>query len=190
MRILVLSATMYVLLGGCKPDSVHTEVAGYGIRFPITMAELQKQYPNGYKSFSHKFIDSTQSVRTEWWFDTRGNSGNRDSRSQPYGVSIFLKNKGNRLDSVKTTLEQQYKQSLKPLTLHELEEGLTPVSPPVYVCHINKETILVLRKAAKYRGDSWSEYNSLRISIGYNLNKKEEEFFTLFSGGTIHEDIY
>lgn len=184
---LLLSGVTNVLLFGCQPEPIHTELAGYTIEFPVTIAELQRQYLHGYKFMDHKFIDSTQSIRAEWQFNVWGSSGNHDPKNEPYGVVIYLKNKGNQLDSVKTALETQYKQSLKPLIIDKLEGNFTKINPPIYVCHIGKETILVLTKAINYRGDPWSEYNSLRISLGYNLTKKEEELFALTSGG-IHKD--
>ncbi|GAB2559578.1 hypothetical protein GCM10027190_06760 [Spirosoma areae] len=152
------------------------------------MAELQKQYPKGYPIEHYKFIDSSQSIMAEWWFDTwENNMGNHDPKSQPHGVVIFLKDKGNQLDSVKTALEQQYKQSLEPLEIHKLKGDFTKINPPIYVCHINEGTILVLTKGATYRDDPWSQKNSLRISIGYNLSQKNEEFFALL-GGDINKD--
>lgn len=186
-RILLLSGALYPLLWSCKPNPIHTELAGYTIQFPITVAELQKEYLNGYTLGYSKFIDSTQSTRAEWQFNAWGSGGNHDPKNESYGIIIYLKNKDNQLDSVKTALEQQYKQSLQPLTFEKLQGDFTKIDPPLYACHINEETILILTKAVSYRGDSWSQYNSLRISIGYNLSKKEEELFALTSGG-IHED--
>ncbi|GAB2602032.1 hypothetical protein [Spirosoma areae] len=187
IRALLLSVALLMGLWGCGPDPIRTELVGYRIQFPITMMELQKAYPNGSLFGHHNFIDSTASIRTEWQFDSWGGAGRQDRRNQPYGVVIFLKNKGNQLDSLKMALEGQYKQSLKPLAIQKLEGDFTRIDPPIYVCHINRETILALTKAVSYRGDRWSEYNSLRISIGYNLSKKEEELFALTSGD-IHED--
>ena len=163
------------------------KVAGYTIQFPNTLAELEKEYPNGHRVDYNKFIDSNQTNRVEWQFNVWGSNRNHDPRNNPYGIVIYLKNKGDRLDSVKTALEQQYNQVLQPFIFQKLQGDFTKIDPPIYTCHIERGTILVLTKAVSYRRDSWSQYNSLRVSIGYNLTKKEEELFALTSG-SIHED--
>ncbi|UFH56091.1 hypothetical protein [Spirosoma sp. KNUC1025] len=112
-----------------------------------------------------------------------GGKGNQDPGNEPYGVVILLKGKGYQLDSVKAALEVQFKKRLNPLTINKLEGNFDKISPPIYACHINGDAIVLLTKAANHRGDSWSEYNSLRISIGYNLTKEEEELFAVTSGG-------
>ncbi len=188
IRVALLSGGVYVLLWSCKPNPIHTELAGYTVQFPITVAELQRFYPNGYKSFSTKFVDTSHSIRAEWWFNTHGTNGNRDLGNQPYSIGIFLKNEGSQFDSIKTALEKHYGKTLLLLNVTRLGkyEPYQP-SPPVYACHLNKSTILALSKASSDRGDSWSQYNSVRTSIGYNLNATEEERFAV-KDGRIHED--
>lgn len=152
------------------------------------MVDLQTYHPNGYRSWSNRFIDSNQTIRIEWWSEDWGGSGNRDPKNQPYGVGIFLKNKGNQFDSVKTALEKQYGRNLLLLNVTRLGkyEPYQPI-PAVYTCRLNKNTILALSKASRHRGDPWSQYNSVRISIGYNLDATEEERFAV-RDGRIHKD--
>ncbi|GAB3960663.1 hypothetical protein GCM10028805_58310 [Spirosoma harenae] len=152
------------------------------------MAELGQNHPCGSLVGHHNFIDSSQSARIEWQFDEWADAGNQERRSQPYGVVIFLKNKANQLDSLKTILEKQYRKSLKPMTIYSPKGEFMHFDPQIYRCEITEGTSLILTKAARYRGDSWSQYNSLRISIGYNLNRQEEELFAV-TGRGIHEEI-
>ncbi|WP_461094335.1 hypothetical protein [Spirosoma gilvum] len=167
---------------------MQTELAGYKLKFPNTIAELAKEYPNGQLSGYHKFIDSSQSAKAEWQFDSWSGSYDEDRRIHPYGVIISLKNKADQLDSLKTNLERQYNQPFTLFTLKSAGKENYNLDPPIYSCQIAKGTILLLSKAVSDRGDSWSQYNSLRISVGYNLTEREEEMFALKSG-EIHEKI-
>ena len=137
-------------------------------------------------------MDSTQESRIDWLFNMHEFGEDTiykvPDRRQAYGVSIYLKNKGNQLDSVKTALEKQFGRNLLLLNVTRLGkyEPYQP-NPPVYICHLNANTILALSKASSYRGEPWSQYNSVKISIGYGLDATEEERFAV-KGGYIHED--
>ena len=96
---------------------------------------------------------------------------------------MFLSNKESKFDSVKTALEQYYKQPLKPLQFTESNGDFSGLKP-IWVAHINEDCFLVLTKSDTYRPSS---PNSLRIAIGYGLTKKEQEVFALF-GGEISSD--
>lgn len=69
----------------------------------------------------------------------------------------------------------------------KLEVDPLSITPRIYFCELNDNTVLVLTKAASHRGDHWSQYNTIRVSIGYNLDAKEKELFALKSGD-IHVD--
>ncbi|WP_420147976.1 hypothetical protein [Spirosoma sp.] len=182
MRILLLSSLLCLLLGSCEPEPFQINLAGYSIQFPTTLGELQSLHPRGHKKYRSIFVDSSQAVKIEWWFDIWSNTGNQDPKNKPHGIVMFLKNKDPQFDSVKTALEQRFKQRLKPLVFTKLNGDFSRVKP-IYVCHINKDVFLVLTKSDSFR----SEPNSLRIAIGYNLTRKEEETFALL-GGKIYSD--
>ncbi|GAB3960658.1 hypothetical protein GCM10028805_58290 [Spirosoma harenae] len=182
MKIQLLITALLLLVWGCKPSPVTTELMGYSLHFPINLAELQKQYPNGHTVYSNRFVDSTQAIKVEWWFNVWGDTGNSDPKNEPHGVVMFLKNKEASFDSVKTALEKRYKQTLEPLVFTKSNGNFSKVKP-IYVCHISEDALLVLTKA-----DSYSpERNSLEIAIGYNLTKKQLEAFALLSG-PIYDD--
>lgn len=164
---------------------VHTQLAGYTIQLPITVAQLSQEYKQGFTSHLDKFIDSTQTTRAEWWFDDWGGKGNQKPTNQAYGVNIFLKNKADQLDSVKTALEHYYSQPLKPLVITKLNTKGS--YPGVYTCLIDGHNLLVLKKATQY--EPWSQYNCIRISVGYNLNTRQQELFAILDG-RIEEDKY
>ncbi|RIV20567.1 hypothetical protein DYU11_21215 [Fibrisoma montanum] len=188
-----LRISLLLLLCGCghghTPKPFQTQLAGYSIRFPITVAELQKEYPDGRTVGVgyDRFVDSTQSIKTEWWFDTSGfdSKSNRYPDSPSHGVVMFLSNKESKFDSVKTALEQYYKQPLKPLQFTESRGDFSGLKP-IWVAHINEDCFLVLTKSDTYRSSS---PNSLRIAIGYGLTKKEQEAFALLGGDTYDDKL-
>ena len=112
-RFLLFGGLFCLLLWNCKPEPIHTELAGYSIRFPITAYAPSKEYPDSYTSGYSKFVDSTQTVKAEWPFNAWGNRRNHDPANTPFGVVIFLKNKSSQFDSVKTALEQRYRKELR-----------------------------------------------------------------------------
>lgn len=180
--ILLYTGALVGLLYGCKPKPFQANLAGYIIKFPTTLSQLQKQYPTGQLFSDDRFVDSSQTVRIEWWFNAWGNTGNQELRNEPHGVVIFLRGKEAKFDSVKNILQQHYGQILEPLVFTKSYGDFSGLKP-IYVCHTSEGAFIVLTKSDSYR----SEPNSLRISIGYNLNTKQEEAFALL-GGPIYND--
>ncbi|GAB3783585.1 hypothetical protein GCM10028818_41880 [Spirosoma horti] len=182
IRILYFTGALVGLLYSCKPKPFQTNLSGYTIHFPTTLNQLQKQYPTGQLLSDDRFVDSSQTVRTEWWFNTWGNNGNQELRNESHGVVMFLRGKETKFDSVKNSLQQRYRQILKPLVFTKSHGDFSSLKP-IYVCHTSEGAFLVLTRPDSYR----SEPNSLRISIGYNLTRKQEEAFALL-GGPIYND--
>ncbi|GAB4031397.1 hypothetical protein [Spirosoma jeollabukense] len=159
-----------------ESDSFSTTIEGYSIAFP----KLAKQLPQYSTKDAIVYVDSTPRSRIEWLFNPyefgKDTLYKIPDRRQAYGVNIYLKNKGNQLDSVKAALEVKYKHPLIPMDITATEDE-PHFGPSGYYCELNSNAVLFLRRASCSQGDSWCQYNSLRIAIGYNLSKAERERF-------------
>jgi uncharacterized protein YcgL (UPF0745 family) len=187
MRILISVSVIALVLWGCnsgKPsDLFSTNLAGHVIHFPISAGELDTTKYRLTYVLGSKYVDSSETVKVEWLFDTREKGkdpamGISDKR-QAYGVNIYLKNKGSQIDSVKKALEKHFGKPMVPVEIAEIKEENFDRNLG-FTCQLNPHTNLFLRKASSGQGDTWSQFNSLRIGIGYNLKKDQLERFASF----------
>ena len=166
-----------------------TIIAGHTIQFP----KVAKQLTNSGYTTNDKiiYVDSTDNLKIEWLFNLYESGEDTiyklPDRRQAYGVNIYLKNKADRLDSVKAALERKYKQQLLPMTITETSDERHYI-PAGYSCQIGPDAVLFLRKTSSPQGDSWHQFNSLRIAIGYGLSKAEQERFAT-SRGQIWKEV-
>ncbi|MVM31855.1 hypothetical protein GO755_17535 [Spirosoma sp. HMF4905] len=178
---------LFVLALSCQqePAPFETILAGYTIQFPKVAKQL---IHSGYTTKDKIiYVDSTRKLKIEWLFNPyefgEDTIYKLPDRRQAYGINIYLKNKGDRLDSVKAALERQYKQPMLPMTITKTkDESHWRYGSAGYYCQIGSDAVLFLRTTSSPQGDPWHQFNSLRIAIGYGLSKAEQERFATTSG--------
>ncbi|MBO0951699.1 hypothetical protein [Fibrella forsythiae] len=167
-----------LLMAGCQhePKPFQVKVGKYNIQFPVTSAELQREYHNAVESVLVRLEDTTKSAQATWYFK----KSLRDPRRQPYGVIIKLHDKGEKLDSIRTAFEHIYQKPMlrfRPTHLSEYE-GYDN-SRPIWVTHVNRDTQVAL--CVNY-------INDIDIFICYNLEADEEERFVSYQGNIRQDD--
>jgi hypothetical protein len=164
---------------GCKsePEPFNTKLAGYEIHFPVMAYKVDTTIYHRFR-WAHQYGDSTESTKIVWLFDMYEDGaapvyGLPDKR-QAYGVNIYLKNKATQMDSVIRALEVQFGKTMLPVIITDIQ-GESFNNNLGYSCQLNTNTTLFIREATCNQGDSWCQYNTLRICIGYNLKKDQLE---------------
>jgi hypothetical protein len=180
MRIPACVFVIAYVLGSCHSEKAANPftatLAGHAIHFPINASELDTTKYRLTHILGSKYIDSSATVKVEWLFDIREKDialGIADKR-QAYGVNIYLKYKGSQIDSVKKALEKQFGKPMVPVQIVKIKEEYFDKNLG-FTCQLNPGTTLFLRKAMRRQGDTWGQFNSLRIGIGYNLKKDQLE---------------
>ena len=179
MKTLLIFYLIALSLYSCvekEPVSFSTFLANVPIRFPVKAYELDSTKYHLPYFRSNKYVDSSENVKIEWLIDERSGDHlrNKIDNRTIYGVNIYLKNKGSQIDSVKSALEKQFGKKLNPVTIEETKDEQFSTNFG-YSCQLNQNTTLFLRNATCEQGDSWCQYNSLRIGIGYNLRTDQLE---------------
>jgi hypothetical protein len=145
--------------------------------------ELQKTYPYAKESLFSRLTDTTRNTKAVWMFE----SSTRDLNSKPYGVIISLRDKGNKMDSIRRVFENRYHQVFHPLKRPKhigSNEFFEPDST-LLVMAINQDVQLSITRKnvwskSGYLGVDYVE--DIVISIGYNLDASERERFVLRRG--------
>ena len=170
------------LFASCRhePQPFQASLAGYSIQFPSTSKELRNKYPNATESLLIYLRDTTQDVRVAWRFE----NSVRDAQSQPYGVLITLKNKGYKMDSIRTALETQYGKSFKPLTRPQFLDKYEyyEQDPSLGVMQINDDVQLSINRRKVWPQGGYKFTNDVVVSICYNLDATERERFAMEQG--------
>ncbi|GAB3643433.1 hypothetical protein [Spirosoma arcticum] len=176
------------LFASCRhePQPFQASLAGYSIQFPTTSKELRNRYPNAVETLLIFLKDTTQNVQVVWRFE----NSIRDPRSQPYGVSVTLKNKGHKMDSIRTALETQYAQSFEPLTRpqHLGEYEYHEQDSSLGVMQINDDVQLSINRRKVWPQGGYKFTNDVVVSICYNLDVTERERFAMKQGDIRNRD--
>lgn len=184
--VAVFSAVLCTGFVGCNSDKTpvpfKAKVAGIQVAFPIKAGKLMKDGYTLASRFGSQYRDTTASTLVAWLTNEYEGGddilkGLPDPRSA-YGVNIYLKHKGYRLDSVRTALEQQFGKQFEPVQTTHLR-GLWSIDKAGYKLVINPSTTLFLRRATDFQGDPWGQYDTLRIAIGYNLSEEQQDHFAI-----------
>ncbi len=171
---------------GCRSDKApvpfKANIAGIQVAFPVKVSKLIKDGYTLNRELGSQYIDSTGSTFVAWLTDVYGAGddvlkGLPDPRSA-YGVNIYLKHKGYRLDSVRTALEQQFGKQFEPVQTTHLR-AVWPIDQAGYKLVLNPSTTLFLRRATDCQGDHWGQYDTLRIAIGHNLSEEQQDHFAI-----------
>lgn len=174
-----------ILSSSCvqQPKPFQIGINAYTIRFPITFFELQKTYPYAEESLFSRLTDTTRNTKVVWMFE----NSTRDLNSQPYGVIISIRDKGNKIDSVRRALENRYNQVFQPLKRpkHMGPNEFFEPDSTLLVMTVNQDVQLSITKKnvwskSGYLGVDYIE--DIVISIGYNLDASERERFVLRRG--------
>ncbi|QMW03444.1 hypothetical protein [Spirosoma foliorum] len=179
--VLIFSLFMLVLSCQTKHLPFETNVASCTIQFPITSHELRNRYPNAVESLSAELTDTTRDVQVVWRF----NDLIQDPRSQPYGVLITLRNKGPKMDSIRTAFEKQYHKSFQPLTRpqHLGKYEYYESDSTLVVMEINDEVQLSINQRKVFPHNTGNQFmNDVVISICYNLDTTKKERFAMKQG--------
>jgi hypothetical protein len=111
----------------------------------------------------------------------------RDLNSQPYGVIISIRDKGNKMDSIRKAFENRYHQVFQPLKRpkHMGPNEFFEPDSTLLVMAVNQDVQLSITKKnvwskSGYLGVDYIE--DIVISIGYNLDASERERFVLRRG--------
>jgi hypothetical protein len=175
------------LMTACRhqPKPYQIKLAGYVIQFPVTSKELHRRYPQAAESLSNRLTDTTKSVQIVWRF----NDFVHDTKSQPYGVVITLKNKSYAIDSIRTKLEGLCQQPFKPLTMPRYMNKLEyyEPDPSLSVMQINDDVQISINKRKIWPDGGYQFTNDVVISICYNLDAEQKERFAM-KQGDIHPD--
>ncbi|WP_247232214.1 hypothetical protein [Telluribacter sp. SYSU D00476] len=170
------------LIGGCvhQPQPFQIALAGYDIQFPITVSDLRASHTDLKESLSAFLTKTSPESEVTWRFKFSVN----DPRSQPYGVLITLKNKADKIDSIRTFIENKYHLSFEPLKepKHLGKYEYYEPDSTLRIMQVNKDVQLAISRKKVWPDGKYQFTDDVVIYISYNLSEIEKERFVLKQG--------
>jgi hypothetical protein len=170
------------LIGGCghQPQPFQLALAGYDIQFPITVSELRNSHTDLKESLSILLTKTNPESEITWRFKHSVN----DPGSQPYGVLITLKNKADKIDSIRTFIENKYHLSFEPFkeVKHLGKYEYYEPDSTLRIMQVNKDVQLAISRRKVWPNGKYQFTDDVVIYISYNLSEVEKERFVLKQG--------
>ncbi len=181
MNVRNLLVAGLISMYGCTSQPFSATIAGQHVQFPINADQLRRK---GYalNKWQSQYVDSTESIRVGWLMGDGSVAsdsiyGLADHRTA-FGVNLYLKHAGDKLDSIRSALEKQFDKQFRPVELVKISSEQLP-RPWGERMDINDDIVLFIRPATADQGDHWSADNTVRIALCYKLSTDEEERFAL-----------
>jgi len=163
-----------------KPVSYAVGIGEYQIQFPITSGELQTRYPNAKQTLSAYLTDTSENIQVVWHFE----GFVQDKKSQPYGVIIRLKNKADKLDSIRGAFEKLYQMPFQPILQpkHLGKYEYYEKDSTLAVMQINEDVQLSMSRRKIWPAGGYQFTNDVLIAICYGRTDTEKERFAMKQG--------